>query len=151
MLGDRLADARLNRAQRNSLAGDLSELAAVPARRRRPVQKRLRLPGLTKGRDRRPRTCSLAGRRLVALGDQPSLSFPRMTRRSTPERLHAARRIAVRNGLTDHGMPLELAERWCDAWEREADAHGLDRQSPTYWDGAGGWIEGRRQDRRTPD
>ena len=29
-------------------------------------------------------------------------------------------RIAVRNGLTDHAMPLEEAERWCDAWEREA-------------------------------
>ena len=31
-----------------------------------------------------------------------------------------AGRIAVRNGLTDYGMPLEEAERWCDAWELEA-------------------------------
>jgi hypothetical protein len=31
------------------------------------------------------------------------------------------RRAATRNGLTDHGMPLEEAERWCDAWEAEAE------------------------------
>jgi hypothetical protein len=24
--------------------------------------------------------------------------------------------IATRNALTDYGMPLEEAERWCDAW-----------------------------------
>jgi hypothetical protein len=43
-----------------------------------------------------------------------------MTHRTNPERIHQARRIAVRNGLTDYGMPLEEAERWCDVWEAEA-------------------------------
>jgi hypothetical protein len=44
-----------------------------------------------------------------------------MPRRADPERIHQARRIAVRNGLTDYGMSLEDAERWCDAWEAEAE------------------------------
>jgi len=43
-----------------------------------------------------------------------------MTRHADPERIHQARRAATRNGLTDHGMSLEDAERWCDAWETEA-------------------------------
>ena len=51
------------------------------------------------------------------------------------ERIHAARRAAVRNGLTDHGMPLATAEAWCDAREAEADRQRLDRQSPVSWDG----------------
>jgi hypothetical protein len=43
-----------------------------------------------------------------------------MARRADPEHIHQARRIAVRNGLTDYGMPLEDAEQWCAAWEHEA-------------------------------
>jgi hypothetical protein len=43
-----------------------------------------------------------------------------MARRADPERIHQARRIAVRNGLTAYGVPLEEAQRWCDACEREA-------------------------------
>jgi hypothetical protein len=41
-----------------------------------------------------------------------------MARRADPERIHRARRVAVRNGLTDSGMSLEDAERWCNGWER---------------------------------
>ena len=73
-----------------------------------------------------------------------------MARRSTPERIHAARRAAVRNGLTDHGMPLATAEAWCDAWEAEADRQRLDRKSPVYWDGAPDWIAEQRQTRKLP-
>ena len=43
-----------------------------------------------------------------------------MSPRADPERIHQARRVAVRNGLTDHGIGVEDAERWCDAWEVEA-------------------------------
>ncbi len=47
-----------------------------------------------------------------------------MARRSTPERIFQARRDAIRNTLTGSGMPLETAERWCDAWEIEAAGLG---------------------------
>ena len=73
-----------------------------------------------------------------------------MSRRSTPERIDAARRIAIRNGLTDHGMPLETAEAWCDAWEAEAHRQGLDRRSAGYWDGATDWIAEQRKVRKLP-
>jgi hypothetical protein len=59
--------------------------------------------------------------------------------------------MAVRNGLTGHGMPLETAEAWCDAWEDEADRQGLDRRSSAYWKGAAPWIAEQRKTRKLPD
>ena len=50
-----------------------------------------------------------------------------MPRRSDPERIHEARRDAVRNTLTGAGMTVETAERWCDAWDAEATRRGLER------------------------
>jgi hypothetical protein len=38
-----------------------------------------------------------------------------MSRRADPERIFTARRMAVRNGLIGHDMPLETAVAWCDA------------------------------------
>ena len=55
-----------------------------------------------------------------------------MARRADPQRIHEARRAAIRNGLTDHGMSLETAERWCDAWEIESATQGLPRDRD-YW------------------
>jgi hypothetical protein len=48
-----------------------------------------------------------------------------MSRRADPARIFQARRDAVRNTLTGTGMPLETAERWCDAWVLEATGRGL--------------------------
>ena len=62
-----------------------------------------------------------------------------MARHADPECIHQARRAAVRNGLTDFGMPLEEAERWCDAWELEAAT----REIPTtgdFWTVGDAWI-----------
>ena len=73
-----------------------------------------------------------------------------MSRRSTPERIFAARRAAVRNGQTDRGMPLETAEAWCDAWEDEASRQGRDRHAAAFWDGAEVWIAEQRKARRLP-
>jgi hypothetical protein len=50
-----------------------------------------------------------------------------MSRRADPERVYQARRAGVRNTLTGSGMSLDTAERWCDAWEIEADGRGLPR------------------------
>jgi hypothetical protein len=74
-----------------------------------------------------------------------------MARRADPARIHAARRMAVRNGLTDYGMAEQTAEAWVDAWEDEADRQGLDRRSPAYWDGAAPWIAEQRKTRKLPE
>jgi hypothetical protein len=71
-----------------------------------------------------------------------------VARRADPERIHQARRAAVRNGLTDHGMPLEEAERWCDAWEAEATARGLPKDRD-YWTIGSAWIAEQRAAQRT--
>jgi hypothetical protein len=72
-------------------------------------------------------------------------------RRARPDRLFVARRYAVRNTLTDQWhFSLQTAEAWCDAWEREADAQGIDRQDPDYWKPAAGWVLEQRKTRRTP-
>jgi hypothetical protein len=71
-----------------------------------------------------------------------------MSRRADPERIHQARRAATRNGLTDHGMALETAERWCDAWELEAATRGLPRERDDYWTVGKEWIAAERAARR---
>ena len=38
-----------------------------------------------------------------------------MTRRADPERIHQARRDAIRNRLISSGKDPDVAERWCDA------------------------------------
>jgi hypothetical protein len=70
-----------------------------------------------------------------------------MARRADPERIHQARRAATRNGLTDYGMSVEDAERWCDAWEIEAASRGLPRNAD-YWTLGEAWIAEERRARR---
>ena len=72
-----------------------------------------------------------------------------MSRRADPERIHQARRDAVRNTLAGTGMGVEAAERWCDAWEAEADRRGLARDRD-YWSVGSDWIEAERAARRSP-
>ena len=72
-----------------------------------------------------------------------------MARRADPERTHQARRAATRNGLTDYGMPLEEAERWCDAWEAEAERLGLPKDA-NYWTVGSAWIAEQRAARGRP-
>ena len=43
-----------------------------------------------------------------------------MARRADPQRIHEARRAAIRNILISGGKDRDVAERWCDAWEAEA-------------------------------
>ena len=70
-----------------------------------------------------------------------------MARRADPERIYQARRAAVRNGLTDYGMSLEDAERWCDAWELEAAGRRLAKDG-AYWTAGAEWIATERAARR---
>jgi hypothetical protein len=70
-----------------------------------------------------------------------------VARRADPERIHQARRAAVRNSLTDYGMSLEDAERWCDAWEIEAQRLEVPRDS-NDWTVGSAWIAEQRARRR---
>jgi len=70
-----------------------------------------------------------------------------LSRRADPERIHQARRAATLNGLTDYGMSLEDAERWCDAWEAEAARLELPKDK-NYWTVGSAWIAEERAARR---
>jgi len=73
-----------------------------------------------------------------------------MTRRADLERIHQARRAAVRNGLTDYGHAARgAAERWCTAWEAEAERLELPRNGD-YWTVGSAWITEQRAQRRKP-
>jgi hypothetical protein len=45
--------------------------------------------------------------------------------------------VSVRNDLTDHEMPIETAEAWCDVWADKADGLSRQRVSAAY---SGGGI-----------
>ena len=66
-----------------------------------------------------------------------------MARRADPERIFQARRDAIRNTLTGLGMSLEMAERWCDAWEIEATGRGLPKDG-SYSQAGSDWIAAER-------
>ena len=66
-----------------------------------------------------------------------------MSRRSTPEHLHQARRAAVIERLVGERELRERAEALVAAWEAKADADGLERDGP-YWDVAWAWMTKRR-------
>jgi hypothetical protein len=72
-----------------------------------------------------------------------------VSRRANPEAIHVARRMAVRSRLTGEGMAVELAERWCDAWEAEASRQGFARNAD-YWQSGAAWIAEQRAARRKP-
>jgi hypothetical protein len=73
----------------------------------------------------------------------------RMTRRADPERIHLARRTAIRNTLISGGQDRDVAERWCDAWEAEAALQGLE-QGSDYWDVGKRWIDTMCAARKQP-
>jgi hypothetical protein len=52
-----------------------------------------------------------------------------MARRSTPERIYAARHAAVRNSLIGEGVTEEAADAWIAAWEVQAARDGLELSS----------------------
>ena len=65
-------------------------------------------------------------------------------------RIHQARRAAIRNRLIGNtGLDLEVAERWCDAWEAEAALRGLTRDGD-YWDAGKLWIDAQCAARKRP-
>jgi len=68
---------------------------------------------------------------------------------SLEERIFQARRAGTRNALMGGGLSAEQAERWCDAWERQAALQGSER-SGKFWQDGRRWIDGQIAARRTP-
>lgn len=50
-----------------------------------------------------------------------------MTRRGDPQRIHEARREAIRSRLISSGKEPDIAERRGDAWEAEAALQNFER------------------------
>ena len=68
---------------------------------------------------------------------------------SLEERLFLARRALCLAHLIRIGQPPDLAEQWCDAWEREAELRGRPR-SGEFWEHGRLWIEAQIAARRSP-
>jgi hypothetical protein len=67
-----------------------------------------------------------------------------MGRRSTPDRIHQARRSAMLSRLTQESRQSEQrAESLVAAWEAEAVDRGLERESSDFWLDAGAWLAER--------
>jgi len=62
-----------------------------------------------------------------------------MSRRSTPERLHQARRAATVARLIGERQPPERAERLVASWEAKADAEGLEHDG-RFWEAGWTWM-----------
>ena len=69
-----------------------------------------------------------------------------MSRRSTPERLHEARRAATIERLVGDGELRERAERLVALWEAQADVDGVERDSRN-WEAGWTWISIQRAGR----
>ena len=70
-----------------------------------------------------------------------------MSRRSTPERLDAARHAATRRRLTLDGVTETTADAWIAALEAQAAQGGLQRDGD-YWERGWEWIADRLRRRR---
>jgi hypothetical protein len=60
--------------------------------------------------------------------------------------IRAARRAAIASLVRDLDLLPDDAERWCDAWERFANHHGVARGT-YFWDSGRGWIDAQLADR----
>lgn len=65
------------------------------------------------------------------------------------ERIHQARRAAIRDRLISAGKDPTVAERWCNAWEAEAALRDLQRNSD-YWEAGRAWIDAQCAARKAP-
>jgi hypothetical protein len=69
---------------------------------------------------------------------------------SLGQRIRQVGRTRCRDALMRRGLSADLAERWCDAWEREAYLRGWERTSE-FWEDGRLWIDAQTAARRSPD
>jgi hypothetical protein len=65
------------------------------------------------------------------------------------DRLVRADRARCHEHLVRTGQSPEMAERWCEAWEREAEHRGW-RPSGDFWQHGQLWIDAQIAMRRNP-
>ena len=64
-----------------------------------------------------------------------------MARRSSPDRIYAARRAAVLSRLTqERRLSEQRAESLVAAWEAEGDSRGLERMTAAFWEAGTTWM-----------
>ena len=51
--------------------------------------------------------------------------------------------------MQSRGLDLDVAERWCDAWEAEAALRDLKRDGD-YWESGKAWIDAQCAARKQP-
>lgn len=68
---------------------------------------------------------------------------------SLEERLFRVRRTRCLEHVIRFGQSPDLAERWCDAWEHEAELRGWSR-SGEFWEHGRLWIDAQIAARRSP-
>lgn len=68
---------------------------------------------------------------------------------SLGDRLYQVRRTECRDHVIRFGQSVEQAERWCEAWEREAESRGWQRTAE-FWDHGRLWIDSQIAARRSP-
>ncbi len=68
---------------------------------------------------------------------------------SLEDRLFQARRASCLDHVIRIGQSPDLAERWCDAWEHEAEVRGRPR-SGEFWEYGRLWIDAQIAARRSP-
>ena len=69
---------------------------------------------------------------------------------SLGERIFHVSRTRCRDALIARALSADQAERWCDAWEREAELRGWLR-SGEVWETGRLWIDAQIAARRNPD
>jgi hypothetical protein len=69
---------------------------------------------------------------------------------SLEERLFQVRRAGCHDHLVRIGQSLDQAERWCDAWEQEAERRGWQRTGE-FWEHGRLWIDAQIAARRSAD
>ena len=69
-----------------------------------------------------------------------------MPRRGDPERIYQAQRAGIFARLVREARLDRFdAEQWIVAWEVEAEAAGIARRSPGFWDEGWHWIQAMRK------
>lgn len=69
---------------------------------------------------------------------------------SLGERILQVGRTRCHDALIARGLSADQAERWCHAWEREADFRGWP-QTGEFWETGRLWIDAQIAVRRSPD
>jgi predicted secreted hydrolase len=73
-----------------------------------------------------------------------------VSRRTNPENVYIADRMATAARLGAADISPETVELWLDAWEAHARVNNLDQRASDFWSEGEVWIKGERAVQRLP-